>query len=211
MSPRELIDLGLLEPVFGTRSKPFERARDLRELELFPKGKKGSTAQVPVNCALMFLYVLASDPRRQQVPYSVEQYIRLTNEESGELFFDTFPLIFNNLQRIDFVEISRAAPFVIVHQSNDTTEVFSYDYPLADLEDQVKTTYLFPRKFLRDYYGYIVQPTHRGYLINPDSLDDQEFDRMVNRVRASDPDIFSEWLSIEEIESALSTNHKTQT
>ena len=199
MGPRELIDLGLLEPVFGTKSKPFERARDLRALGLFPKGKKGSGEQVPIQCALMFLYVLASDPKRNQVPYSVEQYTRLSNEETGILFFDSFPVIFENLPEIDFLEISRSAPFVIIHYGNGDTEVFSYDYPLADLEDQVKTTYLFPRKFLRDYYGYIIQPTNRGYLINPDSFDDEEFDRMVDRQMDSDSGIFDEWLSVEEI------------
>lgn len=203
MTPRELIDLGLLEPVFGTKSKPFERARDLRAMGLFPAGKKGSHEQVPVGCALMFLYVLASDPRRRQVPYSVEQYIRLANEESGELFFDAFPQLFEQLDQVDFVEISRVAPFSIFHYSDGSTEVFSYDYPLADLEDQVKTTYLFPRKFLRDYFGYIVQPTNRGYLINPDSLDDEEFQRMIERQRNSDSGIYDDWLSIEEIESRL--------
>jgi hypothetical protein len=203
MGPRELIDLGLLEPVFGTKSKPFERARDLRGLGLFPSGKKGSGEQVRLECALMFLYVLASDPSRQQVRYSVEQYIRLTNEETGELFFDVFPVVFENLAEIDFVEISRTAPFVIIHYGSGETDVYSYDYPLADLEDQVKTTYLFPRKFLRVYYGYIIQSTHRGYLINPDSLDDQEFERMVQRMRESDSGIFDEWWTIDEIESAL--------
>jgi len=203
MGPRELIDLGLLEPVFGTKSKPFERARDLRALGLFPKGKKGSREQVPIQCALMFLYVLASDPKRNQVPYSVEQFIRLTNEATGELFFDSFPVIFENLPEIDFLEISRSAPFVIIHYGNGDTEVFSYDYPLADLEDQVKTTYLFPRKFLRDYYGYIIQPTNRGYLINPDSLDDDEFSRMVQRLQDSYPDSFGSWLTVEEIENRL--------
>ena len=203
MGPRELIDLGLLEPVFGTKSKPFERARDLRNLGLFPKGKKGSSEQVTISCALLFLYVLASDPRRNQVPYAVEQYIRLSNEETGELFYDAFPQIFNDLGQIDFVEISRAIPFVVVHYSNGSTDVYSYDYPLADLEDQVKTTYLFPRKFLRDYYGLVAQPTNRGYLINPDSLNDQEFSRMITRLQESDNETFGDWLSIEEIESAL--------
>ena len=107
MGPRELIDLGMLEPVFGTKSKPFERARDLRALGLFPKGKKGSDEQVPLSCALLFLYVLASDPRREQVKYSVEQFIRLTNEATGELFFDVFPVVFENLHEIDFVETFR--------------------------------------------------------------------------------------------------------
>ena len=203
MSPRELIDLGLLEPVFGTKSKPFERARDLRALGLFPKGKKGSAEQVPIPCALMFLYVLASDPRRNQVPYAVEQYVRLTNEETGELFFDTFPLVFEDLSQIDFVEISRAAPFVVIHYSSGATDVYSYDYPLADLEDQVKTTYLFPRKFLRDYYGLVAQPTNRGYLINPDSLNDQEFARMITRLQESRSDTFKNWLDITEIVEAL--------
>jgi hypothetical protein len=203
MGPRELIDLGMLEPVFGTKSKPFERARDLRAMVLFPKGKKGSGEQVPLECALMFLYVLASDPSRQQVRYSVEQYVRLTNEETGQLFFDAFPVVFENLQGIDFVEISRSAPFVIVHYGNGNTDVYSYDYPLADLEDQVKTTYLFPRKFLRDYYGYIIQSSNRGYLINPDSLDDDEFARMVERLKESDSEIFEGWLSVEEIEAVL--------
>jgi hypothetical protein len=201
MSPRELIDLGLLEPVFGTKSKPFERARDLRSIGLFPAGKKGSTGQVPLNCALMFLYVLASDPSRSQVPYSVEQYIGLTNEDTGELFFDAFPLVFENLAQVDFVEISRSAPFAIIHYSDGDTDVFSYDYLLADLEDQVKTTYLFPRKFLRDYYGFIIQSTDRGYLINPDALDDDEFQRMVDRAMQSDSEIFKNWLTIEEIEN----------
>jgi len=204
MSPRELIDLGLLEPVFGTKSKPFERARDLRALGLFPKGKKGSTEQVPIACALLFLYVLASDPRRTQVPYAVEQYARMNNEETGELFFEVFPEVFNDLSQIDFVEISRATPFVIIHYSTGTTDVFSYDYPLADLEDQVKTTYLFPRKFLRDYYGLVAQPTNRGYLINPDSLDDQEFSRMITRLQESGSDTFREWMDVEEILESLS-------
>ena len=203
MGPRELIDLGMLEPVFGTKSKPFERARDLRAMGLFPKGKKGSGEQVPLECALMFLYVLASDPSRHQVRYSVEQYVRLTNEETGELFFDVFPLVFENLQAIDFVEISRTAPFVIIHYGNGDTDVYSYDYPLSDLEDQVKTTYLFPWKFLRDYYAYCIQPTNRGYLINPDSFDDDEFRRMIERQKESDSDIFDGWLSVEEIEAAL--------
>lgn len=203
MRPRELIDLGLLEPVFGTKSKPFERARDLRAMGLFPKGKKGSGEQVPLECALMFLYVLASDPSRHQVHYSVEQYVRLTNEETGELFFDAFPAVFENLQAIDFVEISRTAPFVIIHYGNGDTDVYSYDYPLSDLEDQVKTTYLFPMKFLRDYYAYCVQPTNRGYLINPDSFDEDEFRRMIERQRESDSEIFESWLSVEEIEATL--------
>ena len=203
MTPRELIDLGLLEPVFGTKSKPFERARDLRSMGLFPAGKKGSHEQVPLNCALMFLYVLASDPSRRQVPYSVEQYISLANEETGELFFDAFPQVFENLTQIDFVEISRSAPFAIIHYSNGDTDVFSYDYPLADLEDQVKTTYLFPKKFLRDYYGFIIQPTNKGYLINPDALDDDEFQRMADRVIQSDAGIFDTWLTIDEIESRI--------
>ena len=203
MGPRELIDLGLLEPVFGTKSKPFERARDLRALGLFPKGKKGSSEQVTISCALMFLYVLASDPRRNQVPYAVEQYVRLSNEETGELFYHAFPQIFDELNQVDFLEISRAAPFVIVHYSSGVTDVYSYDYPLADLEDQVKTTYLFPRKFLRDYYGFIAQPTHRGYLISPDSLNDQEFSRMIARLQESNNETFGDWLSIEEIEKAI--------
>ena len=203
MGPRELIDLGMLEPVFGTKSKPFERARDIRALGLFPKGKKGSDEQVPLSCALLFLYVLASDPRREQVKYSVEQFIRLTNEETGELFFDVFPVVFENLHEIDFVEISRTAPFVIIHYGTGETDVYSYDYPLADLEDQVKTTYLFPKKFLRDYYAYIIQATNRGYLINPDSFDDDEFERMVERMINSDSGIFDEWLSVEKIASIL--------
>jgi hypothetical protein len=203
MSPRELIDLGMLEPVFGTKSKPFERARDLRAIGLFPAGKKGSDEQVPLECALMFLYVLASDPSRKHVRYSVEQYIRLANEETGELFFDSFPRLLEQLDKVDFVEISRAAPFVIYHYSDGSTDVFSYDHPLADLEDQVKTTYLFPRKFLRDYYGFVIQPTNKGYLINPDALSDQEFQRMVDRVRQADPGIFNAWLTIEEVEAAL--------
>ena len=203
MSPRELIDLGLLEPVFGTKSKPFERARDLRELGLFPSGKKGSGEQVPLQCALLFLYVLASDPRRKQVKYSVEQFINLANEETGELFFDAFPLVFDNLDLVDFVEISRSAPFAIIHYSNGNTDVFSYDYPLADLEDQVKTTYLFPRKFLRDYYGFIIQPTNRGYLINPDALDDDEFNRMVARMQESASSVFGQWMTPEEIYQAI--------
>ncbi len=204
MTPRELIDLGILEPVFGTKSKPFERARDLRDLGLFPKGKKGSNDQVPVQCALLFLYVLASDPRRNQVPYAVEQFIRLSNEESGELFFDALPALFESLQLIDFLEISRAAPFAIVHYSSGQTDVYSYDYPLADLEDQVKTTYLFPQKFLRDYYGYIIQPTNRGYLINPNALDDEEFQRMVIRFQDVEAETLQDWLGIEEIQNALS-------
>lgn len=203
MTPRELIDLGLLEPVFGTKSKPFERARDLRGIGLFPSGKKGSNEQVPLQCALLFLYVLASDPRRQQVPYSVEQYIRMTNEDTGELFFEMFPSAFDRLSEIDFLEISRNTPFAIIHYSSGDTDVYSYDYPLADLEDQVKTTYLFPRKFLRDYYGYIIQSTSRGYLINPDALDENEFGRMVERTRSSGSEIFEDWLSIEEIEASL--------
>ncbi len=203
MTPRELIDLGLLEPVFGTKSKPFERARDLRELGLFPSGKKGSSEQINLQCALMFLYVLASDPRRKQVKYSVEQFINLNNEENGELFFDAFPLVFNNLDQVDFLEISRSAPFVIIHYSNGNTDVFSFDYPLADLEDQVKTTYLIPRKFLRDYYGFVIQSTDRGYLINPDVLDDEEFNRMVNRQFETSSGIFEEWLSPEEIANTL--------
>ena len=203
MSPRELIDLGLLEPVFGTKSKPFERARDLRGMGLFPSGKKGSSTQVRLECALLFLYVLASDPSREQVRYSVEQYIRLANEETGELFFDAFPAIFENLGQIDFLEISRTAPFVIMHYSNGETDVYSFDFPLADLEDQVKTTYLFPRRFLRNYYGYVIQPTNKGYLINPDSLSDEEFERMVERVSQSDSGIFDGWWTIEEIEAAL--------
>ena len=204
MSPRELIDLGLLEPVFGTKSKPFERARDLREFGLFPSGKKGSSEQVPLQCALMFLYVLASDPRRKQVKYSVEQFISLANEDTGELFFDAFALIFDMLDQVDFVEISRAAPFAIIHYSNGSTDVYSYDYPLADLEDQVKTTYLFPRKFLRDFYGFVIQSTNRGYLINPDALDDDEFSRMVSRQKESSSGIFEQWMSIEEIATLLS-------
>ena len=203
MGPRELIDLGMLEPVFGTKSKPFERARDLRELGLFPKGKKGSGEQVLLECALMFLYVLASDPGRKQVNYSVEHYIRMTNEDTGELFFDVFPVVFENLAEIDFVEISRTAPFVIIHYGSGETDVYSYDYPLADLEDQVKTTYLFPKKFLRDYYAYCIQPTNRGYLINPDSFDDEEFNRMVDRQIKSHSEIFPAWLSVEEIASIL--------
>lgn len=208
MGPRELIDLGMLEPVFGTKSKPFERARDLRELGLFPKGKKGSGEQVLLECALMFLYVLASDPGRKQVKYSVEHYIRMTNEDTGELFFDVFPVVFENLAEIDFVEISRTAPFVIIHYGSGETDVYSYDYPLADLEDQVKTTYLFPKKFLRDYYAYCIQPTNRGYLINPDSFDDDEFGRMIERLKDSAGGIFGEWLSVEEIEDALHSPHK---
>ncbi len=203
MGPRELIDLGMLEPVFGTKSKPFERARDLRAMGLFPKRKKGSGEQVPLDCALMFLYVLASDPSRHQVRYSVEQYVRLTNEDTSELFYDVFPVVFENLAQIDFVEISRTAPFVIIHYGSGETDVYSYDYPLADLEDQVKTTYLFPKKFLRDYYAYVIQPTNRGYLINPDSFDDDEFRRMIERLKESDSDIFEGWLSVEEIEAAL--------
>ncbi len=207
MGPRELIDLGLLENVFGTKSKPFERARDLRELGLFPKGKKGSAEQVPLSCALLFLYVLASDPGRKQVKYSVEHYIRMTNEETGELFYFAFPVVFENLAEIDFVEISRTAPFVIIHYSNGDTDVYSYDYLLADLENQVKTTYLFPKKFLRDYYAYCIQPTNRGYLINPDALDDEEFGRMIGRLKDSEAGIFGDWLSIDEIEEALQTPH----
>ena len=205
MGPRELIDLGILEPVFGTKSKPFERARDLRELGLFPKGKKGSGEQVPLECALMFLYVLASDPGRKQVKYSVEHYIRMTNELTSELFYDVFPVVFENLAQIDFVEISRTAPFVIIHYGSGETDVYSYDYPLVDLEDQVKTTYLFPKKFLRDYYAYVIQPTNRGYLINPDSFDDEEFGRMIERQRESGSGIFDEWRTIDEIE--LTINH----
>ncbi len=146
MGPRELIDLGLLEMVFGTKSKPFERARDLRELGLYPKGKKGSSEQVPLPCALLFLYVLASDPGRKLVKYAVEHYIRMTNEETGELFYDAFPGIFENLANIDFVEVSRTAPFVITHYSNGDTDVYSCDYLLADLGKSGENHLSFPQE-----------------------------------------------------------------
>jgi len=201
MKPSELIALNLINLPFG-KSKVFERARELRKMGLFPNSKTGPTDQVSLKCAYLFLYVLAVDPNRQQVPFVVDNYAAMKNEETGKSFYDAFPEVFSNLKEVVSVEVSRSFPFVEIHYRN-RKETYSVGYTKEQLEDLITTTYRLPKSFLDKYYWYCIQSTNTGYLVEPGQTND-----ILARDEMAQPEIHKDWPTKEDIIKAIAPTIK---
>lgn len=198
MVARGIIDSPLL--AFDTKSKPTERARDLRDMNLFPKGLKGSTEQVTLKSAYLLLYVLAVDPKKHEVKFAVDHYAAMKNEKTGVSFFDDFPRIFEDLRSVESVEISKSFPYVIVSYLNGTQQIYSLTGDTSDTIDNLTTiTRKFPKRYLLQYYQYCIQTTNRGYQVSPLAKMDDEIEKMIARDQELTADLRKDWPTKEDI------------